>query len=62
MVLDVAVNLAAGLHEYLGTGLFRMWGLSTQVPFAVFLFATVPSLWSAFGDSTPAASAPSRPG
>jgi hypothetical protein len=47
MVLDVAVNLAAGFHEYFATGRFVMWGLLTQVPFALFVLATAPSLWSA---------------
>src|SRR2546428_1694148 len=42
MVLDVAVNSAAGLHEYFATGRFLMWGLFTQMPFAVFLLATAP--------------------
>jgi hypothetical protein len=49
MVLDVAVNLTAGLHEYFATGRFLMWGLYTQVPFALFVLATAPTLWSAFG-------------
>ena len=53
MVLDVAVNMAAGLHEYFGTGRFLMWGLLTQIPFALFLLATAPSLWSAFGYEEP---------
>ena len=53
MFLDVAVNLAAGVHEYLATGRFRMWGLYTQVPFAVFILATASSLWSAFGADQP---------
>jgi len=51
MFLDVAVNLAAGVHEYLATGRFLMWGLYTQVPFALFILATASSLWSAFGAS-----------
>jgi hypothetical protein len=49
MFLDVAVNLAAGVHEYFATGRFLMWGLYTQVPFALFILATASSLWSAFG-------------
>ena len=53
MVLDVAVNVAAGLHEYFATGRFLMWGLLTQIPFALFLLATAPSLWSAFGYEEP---------
>jgi hypothetical protein len=53
MLLDVAVNLAAGVHEYVATGQFRMWGLYTQVPFAVFILATAPSLWNAFGADPP---------
>jgi hypothetical protein len=53
MILDVAVNVTAGLHEYLGTGRFLMWGLYTQVPFAIFLLATAPSLWNAFGRDGP---------
>jgi hypothetical protein len=53
MVLDVAVNLTAGLHEYFATGRFLMWGLFTQVPFALFLLATAPSLWRAFGGEEP---------
>jgi hypothetical protein len=48
MILDVAVNVTAGLDEYLGTGRFLMWGLYTQVPFALFLLATAPSLWNVF--------------
>jgi hypothetical protein len=39
--------------EYLSTGRFLMWGLYTQVPFALFLLATAPSLWSAFGRGEP---------
>jgi hypothetical protein len=54
MVLDVAVNVAAGLHEYFATGRFLMLGLLTQIPFALFLLATAPSLWSAFeGEEQP---------
>jgi hypothetical protein len=53
MVLDVAMNVTAGVHEYLSTGRFLMWGLYTQVPFALFLLATAPSLWSAFGRGEP---------
>jgi hypothetical protein len=50
MVLDVAVNSAAGLREYFATGRFLMWGLLTQVPFALFLLATAPALWERFRD------------
>jgi hypothetical protein len=53
MVLDVAVNVTAGLHEYFATGRFLMWGLYTQVPFALFLLATAASMWSAFGSDEP---------
>jgi hypothetical protein len=53
MILDVAMNVTAGLHEYLGTGRFLMWGLYTQVPFALFLLATAPSLWKAFARGAP---------
>ena len=66
MVLDVTVNVAAGLHEYFATGRFLMWGLFTQIPFALFLLATAPSLWSAFvREGAPASAAslrsPARP-
>jgi hypothetical protein len=50
MSLDVAVNLAAGVYEYLATGRFLMWGLYTQVPFALFILATAPSLWRDVGE------------
>jgi hypothetical protein len=53
MFLDVAVNLAAGIHEYLATGRFLMWGLYTQIPFALFILATASSLWSAFAADAP---------
>jgi hypothetical protein len=43
MVLDVAVNSAAGLREYFATGRFLMWGLLTQVPFAVPAGTTAPA-------------------
>ena len=53
IVLDVAVNVAAGVHEYVASGQFLMWGLLTQIPFALFLLVTAPSLWSAFGGEEP---------
>jgi hypothetical protein len=53
MLLDVGVNLTAGLREYIAEGRFLMWGLYTQVPFALFVLATAPSLWSVFGRDEP---------
>jgi hypothetical protein len=43
--IDVAVNAAVGLGEFVKSGHFTFWGLSTQVPVGVFMWITAPILW-----------------
>jgi len=47
MLVDVGVNLGVGLDEYNRSSRFTMWGLYTQIPFAVFLWLTAPLMWAA---------------
>jgi hypothetical protein len=43
--IDVAVNSAVGVGEFVTSGQFTFWGLYTQVPVGVFMWTTAPMLW-----------------
>jgi len=43
--IDVAVNSAVGVGEFVKSGHFTFWGLYTQVPVGVFMWTTAPMLW-----------------
>jgi hypothetical protein len=42
--IDVAVNSAVGVREFVTSGHFTFWGLYTQVPVGLFMWATAPML------------------
>ena len=42
--IDVAVNSAVGVGEFVKSGHFTFWGLYTQVPVGVFMWTTAPML------------------
>jgi hypothetical protein len=43
---DVLVNLTVGVGEFLQAGRFTFWGLYTQIPVGVFMWATAPMVWA----------------
>jgi hypothetical protein len=47
--IDVAVNSAVGVGEFVKSGHFTFWGLYTQVPVGVFMWTTAPMLWRSDG-------------
>jgi len=47
--IDVAVNSAVGVGEFVKSGHFTFWGLYTQVPVGVFMWSTAPMLWRSDG-------------
>ena len=48
--VDVAVNLSVGIGEFVRSGHFTFWGLSTQIPVGVFMWWTAPSVWADAAD------------
>jgi hypothetical protein len=43
--IDIVVNLTVGIGERIQSGHFTFWGLYSQVPVGLFMWATAPTLW-----------------
>ena len=50
ITVDVAVNLTVGIAEFIQSGRFTFWGLTTQIPVGVFMGWTAPSVWADAAD------------
>jgi hypothetical protein len=46
ITVDILVNLTVGVSEFLQAGRFTFWGLYTQIPVGVFMWATAPTMWT----------------